>query len=508
MKGNHLHDFNKYEIIEKMAVERFKNVVTNNPTQPLNEVHASAYENLRQELNQGYSSTLLASALPDFERAKHCMKRARRKVIPVNPKNAMAIRLPEKYLNTGNDVRIRFLQIDITIGDSRLLAFATDRFLELLFNAHTILGDGTFFTVPKQFKQLYIIHCVSNNKVFPAVYALLPNQKAVTYLKLYEELKTIAGTRFSKSFEPHVAQLDFEISAINALKTAFPSIRIKACHFHFTQALWKHMDKKHLRGEYQKTSEVHQMFNRAKVLPFLKNREDLDACVNTLIVSAPYENLHVRNWIKYLRDTWTNIDARFTQDLWNQNGMEGPRTTNHLESFHRYLKSKLRKSPNLWNFLDRVQYEESKFWNMVSQSTFRQIRDRIPVTEREREASLQILLDRYNCNQVSAIQFMDSAVDLLNPNVILETGNSEQDDELTTEAEDGNQSMDVFPPVCEPDMSHNDEEVDPDYSLIFSANHQNSESQVDESDQEVSENVNFNTFDRIVQDGGLTYKIL
>jgi hypothetical protein len=43
------------------------------------------------------------------------------------------------------------------------------------------------------------------------------------------------------SYELNPAEIfcDFELAAINAAKTVFPSVSVKGCHFHFCQAIKK-----------------------------------------------------------------------------------------------------------------------------------------------------------------------------------------------------------------------------------------------------------------------------
>ena len=85
------------------------------------------------------------------------MSKARRKITPVIPSTVM-FEIPELYQQTLSNGR--FLTIDLFLkrGQDRILVFASDQQLELLFESDTIFMDGTFDTSPANFKQVYLIH--------------------------------------------------------------------------------------------------------------------------------------------------------------------------------------------------------------------------------------------------------------------------------------------------------------------------------------------------------------
>ena len=68
----------------------------------------------------------------------------------------------------------------------------TDRGLNVLNNAEHWFMDGTFKTAPGLFYQLYTVHCMTNDRVIPCVYALLPNKRQNTYDRLFNEIINLA----------------------------------------------------------------------------------------------------------------------------------------------------------------------------------------------------------------------------------------------------------------------------------------------------------------------------
>jgi len=93
--------------------------------------------------------------------------------------------------------------------------------------------DGTFRVAPTLFSQLYTIHVYKKNTMLCVAYFLLPNKEKNTYNRMLQILQgkcALGATSF---------QVDFEQSAIAAVKQVFPAARVHGCFFHFTQCVWK-----------------------------------------------------------------------------------------------------------------------------------------------------------------------------------------------------------------------------------------------------------------------------
>ncbi|CAF1631582.1 unnamed protein product, partial [Didymodactylos carnosus] len=98
---------------------------------------------------------------------------------------------------------------DKTRGNERILIFATDEQLQLLFNSTQIFTDGTFDSCPPFFYQLYVIHGIEFGRQFPCVFALLPRRKRNTYVKLFRYI-TDNAIRLNTVFNPTRIMSDFE----------------------------------------------------------------------------------------------------------------------------------------------------------------------------------------------------------------------------------------------------------------------------------------------------------
>jgi hypothetical protein len=83
----------------------------------------------------------------------------RRKVVPALP-NSCSFDIPDLYKLTVD--RERFLVLDESrVRRERLLVYASDLQLELLFDSQTIYMDATFSKAPPHFSQVFIIHAVN-----------------------------------------------------------------------------------------------------------------------------------------------------------------------------------------------------------------------------------------------------------------------------------------------------------------------------------------------------------
>ena len=100
-------------------------------------------------------SQQVVEKLPTFESCRGNFYNERSKLIPALPPTRADIVLEGKWtLTTAND---RFLMVDDG-ADDRILVFTTQQNLTHLVAADVIYGDGTFYTSPDIFTQLYIFH--------------------------------------------------------------------------------------------------------------------------------------------------------------------------------------------------------------------------------------------------------------------------------------------------------------------------------------------------------------
>ena len=154
-----------------------------------------------------------------------------RKVLPILPHSCL-FDIPDTYKLTLDDKR--FLVLDESLVQrKRLLLFPSDYRLDILFDAHTVLMDGTFSKSPLYLSQVYIIHGINHDECtkeeilirndfrfclgVPCIFALMANKKEGTYRHICSQLKYVAAES-GKSFSPKAIVTDVESGIISVIK--------------------------------------------------------------------------------------------------------------------------------------------------------------------------------------------------------------------------------------------------------------------------------------------------
>jgi hypothetical protein len=98
----------------------------------------------------------IVQKLPTFYSSKSTLYRARRKQAPKLPASSIDIQLDGKWTETSTGER--FLLFDDTQQQQRIIAYAATENLTDLSASDRIYCDGTFYTCPSVFHQIYTIH--------------------------------------------------------------------------------------------------------------------------------------------------------------------------------------------------------------------------------------------------------------------------------------------------------------------------------------------------------------
>ena len=120
--------------------------------------------------------------------------------------------------------------------------------------------DGTFKSTPRLFIQLFTIHGQYREHIVPLVYCLLPDKKRETYYKVLDIIKRKLA-EMELVFDPDYVISDFETAQIGAVSTQLPRTHQRGCLFHFSQAVYKKVQKYHLSDLYfakSRCEEFHQ----------------------------------------------------------------------------------------------------------------------------------------------------------------------------------------------------------------------------------------------------------
>ena len=122
----------------------------------------------------------------------------------------------------------------------------------------TIYGDGTFYSCPSLFYQLYTFHAIVDAKMYPLVYNLLPAKNQTVYTKLLTLLKDLCQQHQLK-LPPRTIFLDYEVAIRNAAHAVFPGIKAKGCFFHYTQCIWRKVEDTDLKVPYKENNDINKL---------------------------------------------------------------------------------------------------------------------------------------------------------------------------------------------------------------------------------------------------------
>ncbi len=120
------------------------------------------------------------------------MHRIRASTAPQLARNITEIdNLTGPYIKTSDD--LPFLQYHNLSTANRLLIFASQNSIEFLSECEVGLGDGTFKSSSPNFMQIYIIHGIYLNQVFPACFILTQHKDKATFKEALNGLKLAAA---------------------------------------------------------------------------------------------------------------------------------------------------------------------------------------------------------------------------------------------------------------------------------------------------------------------------
>ena len=144
----------------------------------------------------------------------------------------------------------KFYQFSVTCGTDTAAIFFSEEMNILLHQVVHIQFDGTFYTVPIQFAQLWTIFVAVDRHSLPAIHCLMTTKSQALYIAVLERISSKVP-----HFKPSASMSDWEIAPRNALKEVFPQIGIYGCWFHYTQCIWRKTKKLGLSHSFKTNSE-------------------------------------------------------------------------------------------------------------------------------------------------------------------------------------------------------------------------------------------------------------
>ncbi|KAJ8309740.1 hypothetical protein KUTeg_011605 [Tegillarca granosa] len=225
----------------------------------------------------------------------------------------------------------------------------------MLADAPTWYIDGTFKVVRHPFVQLHSIHAFlayeDSLKQVPLLFCLMSRRLTSDYNQVSstDRFRTVTKTRRATV---QTAFADFEAAIWKSLRKTIPGIVIRGCNFHWTQAVWRHVQNLGLQTHYCEKGSVHKFVRLLMALPFIpvehisQRAQDSNSDVLLRLIRY-FENRYVAN-------------PKLPIAAWNI-FMSAIKTNNDCEGWHRRLNSVARNgSPPFYVLIPELFQEASK----------------------------------------------------------------------------------------------------------------------------------------------------
>lgn len=292
-----------------------------------------------------------SARLPLISNLTRIVQNIRQKKIDAFPicKSLENLVIPEEFTVTNKNKKFLFHNI----GDSKdkFLMFTTKKNIRFLRKCKLWQADGTFKCVPTLFCQLYTIHGFHENKTIPLVFFLLPNKQKKIYNSALSVLKNMM-----KDFQPEEINIDFESAFMKSFKKLFPLTRMKGCHFHFGQCIFRHIQECGFQTVYGTdlafSSAIKMIISLAfvpavDVVYAYEKLIKLDYYVKNEAVLSEFLNYFEATWIGEKKRNHTRGQPLFEIKLWNSYDYvlnDLPRTNNAVEGWHNGFAQRVGKS--------------------------------------------------------------------------------------------------------------------------------------------------------------------
>lgn len=189
-KRDHTHEPNFVKVGAKKIVAKLKKTAVKNPSMLPSQI--------LKDVNILNVPEEIAAYLPSTHNIKQTMLREKAKKLPSNPRTIEDLELIPRVFSVTKDTGEFFLLYDSCSDEDyldengRILIFATESNLRMLFKSDVWFADGTFKSAPSIFYQLFTImgkfpwmHLgKQKTAVRPFVYALLENKAEFSYKKV------------------------------------------------------------------------------------------------------------------------------------------------------------------------------------------------------------------------------------------------------------------------------------------------------------------------------------
>ena len=222
----------------------------------------SAARTSRERLSKVFKDTTrneAVASLLSYKNIETTMYRARREIEPTIQRSSAEF--CQQIQSTQYAVYYRG---EVTVGLEIGVIFYSDKFSQVLTEVEDIQFDGTFYTVPMQYYQLWTLFARIGQHVVPCIHCILTSKQEALYTALITRIHELLPQLL-----PTHGMSDWEIGPRNAVKKVFHGIHLHGCYFHFAQSVWRKLGKQGLVNPYYNNQEFKQLARAYMSLPFL-----------------------------------------------------------------------------------------------------------------------------------------------------------------------------------------------------------------------------------------------
>ncbi|KAG0440364.1 hypothetical protein DMUE_1800 [Dictyocoela muelleri] len=148
----------------------------------------------------------------------------------------------------------------------------------------------------------------------PLVYILMKSKSKNSYEKIFNYIK-----RKVDNLNPKFITIDLEMAAFLALKSTFPEPKIVGCFFHFTQLLFRRIQRLGMTKLYKENMKIREVFRIVIILAFFP----IDNIKLEYLKLRDYilKNNHFENFRPFWKDFESSIGYKIENDNFNDNSI-------------------------------------------------------------------------------------------------------------------------------------------------------------------------------------------
>ena len=349
VRGEHSH---LPDETDKVVLEMRKNLKRKvlEDSGPIDRIVEEAYHAINIRSND------LIVNLPSVNTLKNSLQKQRRKTRPPVPRTIEQLPLPLPDVYSKTTQGDWFLLYDGLLGGTRSLIFATYNDIVYLSQQQHWYSDGTFYTCPSIFYQIYSIHAYHDGISTPCIFALLGGKSEEIYFDLFAVIFR-KMMEFQLFIKLRTITMDFELGVANVFTKHYPTVTVRGCLFHYGQALFRKFVDIGLKTPYKDDENLRDWFRSFAAISLLPLHHMLWGLQYLVSIRPNYPG--IQEFLDYYHNTFGPF-SRFPPHMYNHYRNVTPRTINYLEGRHnRWKKHVTSPHPNIYIAIDLLQKEQA-----------------------------------------------------------------------------------------------------------------------------------------------------